>query len=654
MIIKVLLFLCCFTKVYLMENASERNCHLIDRGALQRFDLVLGYEMSMLSAVSYAPWTELSYVNDNAIVDFEVGYNRRNNMRWRNIGNDFCAIREWMSSKVKVLTDFAFFKSYRNKHRNMTSVKGISGSTLIRPRPREGKCPSKNAYRYPFRLLWFMDGWSVKGLWHDTEMLIAESKHSIVFVFRGTENAADILTSARRYVPASRSTYAGRAYQGALHGGMLSAYSRVDRGTIMNLNDDAEKGSRRFDRNIHDVYRNCSGRADHKRQGNTCVVRDVSLSVMLVEAAVEALRMGKRVICTGHSLGGGLASLMALDILVNAPHNPTVRENGEDVVPLLRHLYLITFGEPEVADNSFFHDLFSRYDHIAEFAAQRYRRFVSLSRAPQCLPDVVTTVTARIDRMVGGSVMGLSLPRRSGWMRRKGREVSGGANAMHPMYKQYTEDSWGVEQRRRMRRHKAQVEKVPSPGVVVTQRHQLESDNERACSTADRIQSAIPPSRYHNQSDRTNDTNVANGPEVMTRGSSAPPERLAYFTPPTYLCSGRATSSLQAHGLVHYSRGLVHAARDSALFASIHVEFLRDSNVVRGLDGGHGPRRTEVKSRGDSAHLPMSREARVLEEGGGQGVVLMHKVPPPARHSLDMLHEECLVEAMNGFGAYVC
>ncbi|CAE7771792.1 unnamed protein product, partial [Symbiodinium microadriaticum] len=162
---------------------------------------------------------------------------------------------------------------------------------------------------------------------------------------------------------------------------------------------------------------------------------------------MAALRKGKRVICTGHSLGGALASLMALDLLVNEPHRPQLLPDLEHVILLLSNLYLVTFGEPEIADNAFFYDLFSRFDHIAAFAAQRYRRFVSLSRAPGCSADVITTVTARIDRIVGATVMGL--PRGSRWMKSRrggdntrGRGVPRGSSStkasmsspLHPMY----------------------------------------------------------------------------------------------------------------------------------------------------------------------------------------------------------------------------
>lgn len=82
------------------------------------------------------------------------------------------------------------------------------------------------------------------------------------------------------------------------------------------------------------------GNIKEKRTGG-CRVRDKKLSNILRELVTNALQKRLTVHVTGHSLGGGIATLLALDIIVYFPNVPVSR------------LHLWTFGAPQVADDVF-------------------------------------------------------------------------------------------------------------------------------------------------------------------------------------------------------------------------------------------------------------------------------------------------------------
>ena len=131
---------------------------------------------------------------------------------------------------------------------------------------------------------------------------------------------------------------------------MLNAYSRVNSGYITRLSEAREqvaKGKQKSSSassafrgaNIDDILENClkakknrgsstsyfSRYRENQTFANvTCEMESGTLlSTILRQAAISALNSGKRVMLVGHSLGGALASIMALDILLNVrPSNP--------------------------------------------------------------------------------------------------------------------------------------------------------------------------------------------------------------------------------------------------------------------------------------------------------------------------------------------
>lgn len=97
------------------------------------------------------------------------------------------------------------------------------------------------------------------------------------------------------------------------------------------------------------------------------------------------MRNGRTVHLSGHSLGGGLATLLALDIVINFPKVPVKR------------LHLWSFGAPQVADDVFLQSAVEAAPRLRSFLEKhgngRFHRFVTLS--DDCQVDFVSTVAER-------------------------------------------------------------------------------------------------------------------------------------------------------------------------------------------------------------------------------------------------------------------
>ena len=155
-----------------------------------------------------------------------------------------------------------------------------------------------------------------------------------------------------QHTTATHSYYFG-CVDGALHRGMLNAYARVDRGKLVPLDVEVEtvegkksrsrsgsgSGTSAFGRSIVDTYQRLhrskygggndlnssngissndgNGAANSTSRPPTLDVTNQLLSNLLIPAVLSALKSGKQVVLTGHSLGGSLALLLALDVLTN-------------------------------------------------------------------------------------------------------------------------------------------------------------------------------------------------------------------------------------------------------------------------------------------------------------------------------------------------
>jgi hypothetical protein len=187
-------------------------------------------------------------------------------------------------------------------------------------------CPTVDTEQDPIEFRWFFADWR-EGIWHDTEVLLGESKTTAVIVFRGSDSAADLFTNSQTMEPAVHSFYFGaqeglsdsilkdllndigretiRVYAsalpqyilffistlalltGSLHRGMLNAYGRVDKGRLHPLKRGEDRESA-FGTHIgatYEHFRNMQGtpNSSDSVHGNS----DQSKSKQNTEASIE-------------------------------------------------------------------------------------------------------------------------------------------------------------------------------------------------------------------------------------------------------------------------------------------------------------------------------------------------------------------------------
>lgn len=304
----------------------------------------------------------------------------------------------------------------------------------------------RDLYTFDYWLYDWFEPTSVPGVnYHDTDLLVSTSRDNkvLALTFAGTQSAADHVTNVQTFEPAAHSGLfdGGKniTIEGSLHRGFLNAYSRVERGSVLRL---CQNGSTTGDSDpmssLHQRYGSCTpenkkqkkkkrarnngGNASATEQatlsntstnvvglnntdktsgadsnqglekGNDkvqagkrggCRTRGEKLMTIMREMVAKALRSGRTVHLSGHSLGGGLATLLALDIVINFPDVPVSK------------LHLWTFGAPQVADDVFLQSAIAAAPRLRQFVEKhgngRFHRFVTLS--DDCKVDFVSVVT---------------------------------------------------------------------------------------------------------------------------------------------------------------------------------------------------------------------------------------------------------------------
>eukprot|EP00547_Thalassionema_nitzschioides_P014567 CAMPEP_0194253708 /NCGR_PEP_ID=MMETSP0158-20130606/30448_1 /TAXON_ID=33649 /ORGANISM="Thalassionema nitzschioides, Strain L26-B" /LENGTH=396 /DNA_ID=CAMNT_0038991493 /DNA_START=492 /DNA_END=1679 /DNA_ORIENTATION=- len=266
---------------------------------------------------------------------------------------------------------------------------------------------------------------------HDTDVLVAKSNYrrpTLALSFAGTQSAADHVTNVQTFEPAAHSGLFGGSQtknknntlsiEGSIHRGFLNAYSRVEKGWVLRLSeeqndtDDFKMEDPAY--TLHQRYGHCRAtqkkentnfhsKANAKRShppesirdGNArqevvkrvrnggCHTKGEKLMTTLKELIIGALRQGTTVHISGHSLGGGLATLLTLDIIINFPKVP------------IRNLHLWTFGAPQVADDIFLRSAIAAVPRLGKFLRKKnnFHRFVTFS--DKCQVDLVSVVTER-------------------------------------------------------------------------------------------------------------------------------------------------------------------------------------------------------------------------------------------------------------------
>lgn len=266
---------------------------------------------------------------------------------------------------------------------------------------------------------------------HDTDVLVAKSdgrNPTLALSFAGTQSAADHVTNVQTFEPASHSglfRVDGTKYrnetlliEGSIHRGFLNAYSRVEKGWVLRLsakqNDTDDFKIKDPLYTLHQRYRHCGTnqkekkRNLHNRSNRTidyppesirdrnatqeivtkarnggCHSKGEKLMTILRELIIGALQQGTTVHISGHSLGGGLATLLTLDIIINFPKVP------------IRNLHLWTFGAPQVADDVFLRSAIAIVPRLGKFLRKKdnFHRFVTFS--DNCHVDLVSVVTEK-------------------------------------------------------------------------------------------------------------------------------------------------------------------------------------------------------------------------------------------------------------------
>jgi hypothetical protein len=159
--------------------------------------------------------------------------------------------------------------------------------------------------------------------YHDTDLLISTipSASTLILTFAGTASAADHATNLQTFERSNHSNFfhggdinrhnQSSTIEGSLHRGFLNAYSRVERGLVLALKMSANATpiggdyNSRMTRTLDQRFGNCTGglpeKNEKKRKG--CHSRDEKLITILSEVVSEALKAGKTVHLSGHSLG---------------------------------------------------------------------------------------------------------------------------------------------------------------------------------------------------------------------------------------------------------------------------------------------------------------------------------------------------------------
>jgi Lipase (class 3) len=197
-----------------------------------------------------------------------------------------------------------------------------------------------------------------------------------------------------------------KALKGSIHRGFLNAYSRVERGSVLRLCDDSNctlsssalhrryshcvaetsnmeapipkerdfdqydvEAERKARKNSNDTYTTTLQETREesivrKRGRRGCKVKDKKLMTILRELVIDYLTTpGRSVLLAGHSLGGSLATLHALDIIINFPNVP------------VHTLEVWTFGGAQVSDDAFLESALAVAPRLQHFL-QREQTFL--------------------------------------------------------------------------------------------------------------------------------------------------------------------------------------------------------------------------------------------------------------------------------------
>ena len=337
----------------------------------------------------------------------------------------------------------------------------------------------------------------------------------MIIAFRGSDSPADVATNMQLMESAAHSHVFQNCSIGSIHRGILNAYYRVNAGTIVDLTGYTSLDQYRspWDVYMRSLFDRGTTSIDTALNSHARNIHKIKLSSVLIYVTLEAIKARKRVVITGHSLGGALATMLVVHLLTNRvriDNKGWKRAFQKSEINSLKRLFLYTYGEVEYADESLLHCLKSHpvVDYFSR--SGNYRRFVSLTKSPLCKSDVVTRIATKV---IG------PMP-----------ELLSGKN--------------GGRLRKRIQ-----------ASAKASKRNQRKSASKPLIR---RIRASL--------------SNIRNTSSIEEHVDG----ELLHLVPASYLCSGYAENTIDAHSLVHYMRGLAHLAREGTRWSQFPLFLIHD------------------------------------------------------------------------------
>ncbi|KAG7373491.1 lipase class 3 [Nitzschia inconspicua] len=445
-------------------------------------DMNLAYSMAVMASLSYWPFHKRPLPDNRSSFELLTLKNgnpqplqkRRQRRRRRKRDQALGMALKGVSAALKQASPW-LPKSRRNRQNKGSYRESWQTSIRDRLNKSEQQHPPHGDFSHhsgAVHLEYFLYNWyepAPLGVnYHDTDLLVATSNNgeTLILAFAGTDSVPDTVTNLQTFesvqhmgglfqtvMNTSSKTGANTTrLEGSIHRGFLNAYSRTERGSILNLCDDSSincTSTLPRESNLHRRYRHCvaeSGFNDDtittpsdvdfdqydvveaerrttetslrnnsesvatskhkeesivkKRGRRGCKIKHKKLMTILRDLVTDHLNNGRSVLLTGHSLGGSLATILALDVLMHFPKVPVDK------------LQLWTFGGAQVTDNKFLESALSLVPRLKNFLEQepqrqwdraiypiykarsQFHRFVTVS--DDCQVDFISTVAQNV------------------------------------------------------------------------------------------------------------------------------------------------------------------------------------------------------------------------------------------------------------------
>lgn len=173
----------------------NRQCKELTDQIIGEEALKMSYKGSILSAMAYLEY-EKDATRHPWQVNFETARPRTiiSSIRF-SFSRHLCLVKSILVRGTSAL---------RNLLEGIPKMRKFS----LKGAERHDSCPTVDTEQDAIEFRWFFADWR-EGIWHDTEVLLGESKTTAVIVFRGSDSAADLFTNSQTMEPAAHSYYFG-------------------------------------------------------------------------------------------------------------------------------------------------------------------------------------------------------------------------------------------------------------------------------------------------------------------------------------------------------------------------------------------------------------------------------------------------------------